>query len=255
MGERASYEAGTFSWTDLATSDPDGAKAFYGELFGWSFEDMPTGEGSPPYSMAILGGHSVCALYGSDQGPPAWLSYVTVQSADSAAARAAELGGSLVQEPFDVFDAGRMAVAADPAGAVFAVWEARRSPGATLVNGPGVLSLNQLNTNDTDGAVRFYSELFGWRIEEIQGGPQRYWGIHRGESMNGGMMELPRGAGVPPHWLTYFGTEDADEAARRIDTLGGSVAVPPTDVPGGRFLLASDPQGAVFALFAGRFDP
>jgi predicted enzyme related to lactoylglutathione lyase len=68
------------------------------------------------------------------------------------------------------------------------------------------------------------------------------------------MMLLPAGSGAPPHWLVYFGTDDIDAAAERIERSGGTVMVSKTDVPGGQILVAGDPQGAVFGLFAGRFD-
>jgi predicted enzyme related to lactoylglutathione lyase len=123
-----------------------------------------------------------------------------------------------------------------------------------VVNGPGALSLNQLNTSDPEAAQSFYSDLFGWRIEQVSGTETPYWGVYRGERLNGGMMPLPPGAPAPSHWLVYFGTDDVDAAADQISSAGGTVMVPPQEVPGGRILVAEDPQGAVFALLAGRFD-
>jgi predicted enzyme related to lactoylglutathione lyase len=250
MGERTSYTPGTFCWTDLATSDADGAKRFYGELFGWDLEDQALPEGGA-YTVASKDGKTVAALYPlqAEGQPPAWASYVTVESADDAAARAGELGAIVISEPFDVMDIGRMAVVQDPTGAVVCVWEARGTNGAALVNGPGALSLNQLNTSDPQKAREFYEGLFGWRFEEMQGGDQAYWGIYNGDAVNGGMMEQP-----PSMWLVYFGSESVDDDAERIGELGGQVVVPPAPVPGGRILVAQDPQGAMFALFAGRFD-
>jgi uncharacterized protein len=253
MGDRTSYTPGTFSWAELSTTDPDAAKRFYGELFGWEADDQQIPGDGGVYTMLRLDGKDVAALFKGQEGmPTAWASYVTVESADSAATRATDLGGTLMAEPFDVLDAGRMAVLQDPTGAVLSVWEAHGSIGANWVNGPGALSLNQLNTTDPEAAQRFYAELFGWRFEDVSSEETRYWGIYNGEALNGGMMALPADAGpVPSHWLVYFGSEDVDADAGR---LGGQVMVPPTDVPGGRFLVAQDPQGAVFGLFSGRFD-
>jgi predicted enzyme related to lactoylglutathione lyase len=254
MGERTSHTPGTFSWTDLATTDTDGAKRFYTGLFGWDIDDQPI-PGDGVYTMLRRDGKEVAALFEAQEGmPTAWSSYVTVDSADAAAARAAELGGTLMGDPFDVMDAGRMAVIQDPTGAFVSVWEPHGSIGAQFVNGPGALSLNQLNTSDPDAAQRFYADLFGWRTEEVAGGDQPYWGIYNGDRLNGGMMQLPTDAPAPPHWLVYFGSEDVDADAGRIGELGGHVIVPPADVPGGRFLVAQDPQGAVVGVFAGRFD-
>jgi predicted enzyme related to lactoylglutathione lyase len=254
MGERTSHAPGTFSWTDLSTTDPEGAKRFYTGLFGWDFDDRPIPEGGV-YTMLLRDGREVAALFQGQEGmPTVWSSYVTVESADSAAARATELGGSVMAEPFDVMEAGRMAVVQDPTGAVVSAWEPRDSIGASLVNAPGALTLNQLNTSDPERAGEFYGGLFGWRVEQVAGGDQPYWGIYLGDRLNGGMMGLPPGAPMPPHWLVYFGTESVDDDAARIGDLGGQAMVGPMDVPGGRIVVAQDPQGAVFGLFAGRFD-
>jgi uncharacterized protein len=250
MGERTSHAPGTFSWVDLGTSDAAGAKAFYGGLLGWDFEDMPVPD-SPPYSMASIGGRTVAALYGKrdEQAPSAWLSYVTVEDADATAARAAELGATVISEPFDVMEAGRMAVLQDPTGAVFAAWQPKASIGAHLVNEPGALCLNQLNTSDPEAAQRFYGDLFGWTFQGVESGGQAYWGITNGERLNGGMMQSE-----PSSWLAYFTSADVDASVAKLTELGGTVIVPPSPVPGGRIAVAADPQGAVFAFVEGRMD-
>lgn len=254
MGERDRHEHGSFSWTDLTTPDAGAAKAFYGGLFGWDFEDNPV-PGGGVYVMARIGGRAVAALYEDGSRHPAWASYVTVDDADAVTARARELGANVLAEPFDVMEAGRMATLQDPTGAVFCVWEPRQSIGAELVNAPGALTLNQLNnTTDPEAALRFYSELFGWRIEPVPGADIPYWGIYRGERMNGGMMQMSPDSPTPSHWLVYFGIDDIDAAAERIGSSGGGVLVPKTDVPGGQIVVAQDQQDAIFALFAGHFD-
>ena len=271
MGERTSYEPGTFSWTDLGTTDADGAKAFYTGLFGWEPEDAPVGDGQV-YTMLRIGGKSVGALYQSEDVPhPAWLSYVTVEDADAAAARAKELGANVITDPFDVMTAGRMTVLQDPTGAVFAVWQPKESIGAQLVNDPGAMSLNQLNTIDVAAAREFYGELFGWRTEQVSSGEQEYWGLYNGDNLNGGMMPMPdeqAQAGIPSHWIVYFTTTDLDESVAKIEERGGRILLPPLDIPGvssspdaepepggGRIAVAHDLQGAVFALFEGYTDP
>ena len=256
MGERERHDPGSFSWTDLSTPDAQASKDFYGGLLGWEFDDSPIPEeaGGGVYVMARLGGRSAAAMYETSERHPAWASYVTVEDADETAARAGELGASLLAEPFDVMDVGRMSTIQDPTGAVFCIWQPRLSIGAEIVNGPGALSLNQLNTTDPEAAERFYGELFGWRFERVNGSDTPYWGIYRGERVNAGMMQLPGGAPAPPHWLVYFGIDDIEAAAEQIGSAGGTVMIPPQEVPGGRIVVAQDPQGAVFALFAGRFD-
>jgi predicted enzyme related to lactoylglutathione lyase len=253
MGERDKHERGSFSWTDLSTPDAQASKDFYGGLFGWEFEDNPIPDGGV-YVMARLGGRAAAAMFETSERHPAWASYVTVDDADAITARARELGANVLAEPFEVMDVGRMATLQDPSGAVFCVWQPRRAIGAEVVNGPGALSLNQLNTSDPDRAQSFYSDLFGWRIEQVSGTETPYWGIYRGERLNGGMMQLPPDSPAPSHWLVYFGSDDLDAAAGQIGSAGATVVVPPQEVPGGRILVAQDPQGAIFALVAGRFD-
>jgi predicted enzyme related to lactoylglutathione lyase len=254
MGTRDSYEAGTFSWVELATSDADGAKRFYGELFGWDYEDNEVGEGQT-YSMATRDGHHVAGLFGSDQAPPHWTSYVTVRSAEDAAAHAEETGGNVMAEAFDVMDAGRMAVIQDPQGAVFAVWEPKEHPGARLVNSPGSLTWNDLMTSDVAEAAKFYCDMFNWEVAEMEGAPDERMVIRNGERLNGGIAKLPESMDeVPPHWIPYFAVDDADQSAGRIGELGGKVMVEPIEIPAGRLAVASDPQGAVFAIFSGELE-
>jgi hypothetical protein len=265
MGTRESYAPGTFSWVELATSDGEAAKRFYGELFGWDYDDRDMGGGAT-YAMATRDGHHVGALYQSDQAPPHWNSYITVKSADDTARHVADTGGEVISEAFDVFDAGRMAVLKDPQGAVFSVWEPKEHIGAGLVNEPGALTWNDLMTSDVQGAVKFYSDLFGWeaaavtpegRPEDEHADPQEAErvSIRNEERLNGGIAKLPEGMGeAPPHWIVYFSVEDADAAARKIDELGGKIVVGPLEVPAGKLAMAQDPQGALFGIVAGEMD-
>jgi uncharacterized protein len=259
MGERTQYAPGTFSWVDLTTTDQDAARAFYGGLFGWQADDMPAGEGVV-YSMMRVGDAHVAAISPQPQAqreagvPPTWNSYVTVASADDAAAKAAELGGTVHAPPFDVFDAGRMAVVQDPQGAFFMVWEPRRNIGASLVNAPGALVWNELASNDLEGSSAFYSELFGWSIAQFPGSEQVYLAIRNGEASNGGIREATP-PGVPPHWLVYFGVGDLEAAIERVRSLGGAVHAGPIDIQMAQIAIVADPQGAVFALYDGMLEP
>src|SRR6266498_2433832 len=165
MLERDGYLPGVPCWVDTTQPDPDAAVAFYGGLFGWDFEDaMPPG--SPgKYFIARLRGGDVAAVGSQPEGaPPAamWNTYIWVESADDAAANVLAAGGRVVTEPFDVMDAGRMAVFTDPEGAAFCVWQAKQHKGARIVNEPGSLNFNVLNTRDADGAKSFYGSVFGW---------------------------------------------------------------------------------------------
>ncbi len=257
MGERERYEPGTFCWVDLGTVGAAAAKSFYTALFGWDTVDIPMGDAGM-YTVCSLAGRNVCALY--ERGPsfadvpPAWLSYVSVVDADATVARARAAGAANVEEPIDVFDAGRMALIEDPTGAHVAAWQPKDNIGAGVVNVPGALTLNQLNTSDPDRAARFYADVFGWRVVPVGTDQVPYWGIFNGEGLNGGMMTLPPGAG-PPHWMAYFATVDIDATAARVAELGGTVLVAPSAVPSGHIAVVADPQGAAFALYAGNLDP
>lgn len=260
MGERTSYPPGTFCWIELATSDAQGAKAFYQPLFGWEGEDIPVGErGEGTYTLMRLQGRDVCGLYRTDQTPPAWFSFVSVEDADATTARAAGLGATVSMPPFDVEEHGRIAVVADPTGAALALWQPRSHFGARLVNDPGALCLNQLNTTDPEKAEEFYSALFGWRFTPVGDDQQAYWGIFNptpeGDALNGGMMPLPPEATAASHWLCYFTAEHLEASLAQIGASGGTVLFGPMPIPSGRIAGAVDPQGAVFALFAGRVDP
>jgi predicted enzyme related to lactoylglutathione lyase len=168
MGEVASYPVGTFSWVDLGTTDVEGAKAFYGELFGWQTEDMRSSQGS--YTMCRLHGRDVAGIHehAPDDGV-GWGSSISVDDVDRVSARARELGATVLAEPFDVQGAGRTAVLQDPSGAVVSLWQPRGHAGAGLVNEVGTWTWNELVTPDLAAARAFYAELFGWGAQDIPG--------------------------------------------------------------------------------------
>jgi predicted enzyme related to lactoylglutathione lyase len=254
MTEVTRHDHGSFSWAELATSDPDGAKAFYGPLFGWTWVDNPMGPGPEDiYTRLQLDGKDVGALYRmipeqATRGvPPNWLCYVSVASADSAAKKAKELGGTVIAEPFDVMTYGRMAMLQDPAGAMLAVWQAGTHIGAERVNEPGAMCWCELSTRDAARAGKFYTSLFGWGLKT---GDPAYFEIMRGGVPIGGIMSMrPEMEGVPPHWGVYFQVADCDVTAAKATSLGGQVCFGPKDIASvGRFAVLEDPQGAVFSI-------
>jgi predicted enzyme related to lactoylglutathione lyase len=258
MGERKEYSPGTFCWSELATSDQEAAKAFYAGLLGWQADDRPVGDGAY-YSMQLIDGKPVAAIAGQPQQqrdagvPPLWNSYVSVEDADAVAERAEELGAAVHAPPFDVMDVGRMAVIQDPQGAYFMLWQPREHIGASLVNAPGALVWNELQSPDLDESAAFYSDLFGWKVEQAEGMQDTYLMINNGAASNGGMRELTPPS--PPNWLTYFGVHDIDEALATVDELGGSKLAGPIDIQIAKLAVVADPQGAVFALYAGHLEP
>ena len=257
MGERTSHDPGTISWTDLETTDQEGAKAFYGGLFGWEYEDMPVGEGAS-YSMAKLGGRSAAAMSGqraadAEAGvPPHWNVYVTVEDVDASARQVSEAGGQLYAEPFDVFDAGRMAVLADPAGAALSLWQPGTNIGAEIVNVPGAMTWADCASTDPAAAQAFYASLLGWRFEQMSEQPP-YWVIGNGERSQGGLTQPP--AEMPSAWFPYFGVIGLEETMQTARATGGTPFLGPVDVwEDSRFAIMHDPQGALFAIFEGAFD-
>jgi len=258
MGERTKYLPGTFSWVDLNTPDQEGAKAFYSGLFGWAADDRPVTDGVV-YSMQQIGGKSVAAISPQmqdqrEQGvPPLWNSYITVESADEVAARAGELGADVHAPPFDVMDVGRMAVIQDPQGAFFMIWEPKTTIGAELVNAPGAFCWNELYTPDLEGAKSFYGQLFGWEWTQFEQSPDPYFVIMNQGHSNGGIRGLPR-PDMPPHWLVFFATEDIDATMSRAAELGGQEMMAPLDIGIAKVAVLKDPQGAVFALYAGQLE-
>jgi uncharacterized protein len=252
MGERTSHDPGTISWTDLATTDQDAAKQFYGALFGWDYEDLPVDD-ETTYSMAQVSGKNAAAISPqqpseSEQGiPPHWNVYVTVEDVDAASEKAGEAGGNVLAGPFDVMDAGRMSVIADPAGAVLCLWQAKANIGAGIVNVPGALAWADNATTDAEAAQGFYGDLFGWSYDEVSEQPP-YWVIKNGDRSQGGMTVPPEG--VPANWFPYFAVEDVEAAVAKAEEAGGKPFMGPMDVPSGRFALIQDPQGAVFAVLS-----
>jgi predicted enzyme related to lactoylglutathione lyase len=254
VGERTAYTPGAFCWVDLGARDPEAAGAFYAAVLGWEIGPS-AGPETAEYRLCLVDGRSVAGIY-QGQGPaPAWTSYVSVEDADAACARAGELGATVAMGPMQVLDLGRSALLTDPQGAAVAVWEPGTMPGAALVNDAGALTLNQLNTHDVAGSTAFYTGLFGWEVEQVVEDPFPYWGIRNEGWLNGGMMGLPPDNPAPPHWLPYFTVEDVDATDALVVDAGGRVIVPVMPAGEGRILVAMDPQDAAFAVFEGRVDP
>ncbi len=251
------HAPGSFCWIELATSDQAAAKSFYQSLFGWTASDMPMGP-DDFYTMFKLGDRDAGAAYTlrpdqRSQGvPPNWMIYIAVENADTAAARAKQLSGTVLAEPFDVYEAGRMAVIQDPTGAVFSIWQPKQNTGLGVSGEDGTLSWADLSTPDPGRAGKFYAELFGWQMVTGDEDPEHdYIHIKNGEHFIGGVPPArDRAPNTPPHWLIYFHTADCDAFAAKAKQLGASFHLPPTTMENvGRMAVVADPQGAVFALF------
>ena len=243
------HAPGTVTWVDLMSSNPEKARAFYAGLFGWTFEVGPAETGF--YAMAKLGGANVAGVGGQPPGaqmPSAWNLYFATDDVDATVARAKELGGSLVMGPMNIMEEGRLAFLADPTGAHFGLWQARRHTGAQVIDEPGAMVWREVNTPDAAKARDFYGKLFNLEAKKLEG-PMEYWTLHRGDQTVGGVLQMTKEwEGVPPHWMTYFAVPSADAAVQKITELGGKVSVPPFDTPYGRISVVNDPTGAVFSI-------
>ena len=272
MPERDGYIAGVPCWVDTTQPDPDAAAQFYGELFGWEFEDANPAGSQHRYLIARIRGGDVAAVSPPPEGAESgavWSTYIWVDDADEATARARKAGGSVLSEPFDVAGAGRMAVLADPAGAAFCVWQAREHRGARIVNEPGSVNFNVLNTREPEAARRFYGAVFGWTTLDLGSG--EFWTLRAYgdylEELTPGTRKRTADLGAagfedvvaaiapvdddtPAHWGVTFSTDDADATAARTTELGGAVLVPPADAPYSRVTVLRDPQGATFSATA-----
>jgi predicted enzyme related to lactoylglutathione lyase len=243
------YLPGRPCWVDIGSHDIDRAAAFYSGLFGWEISDpMPGGGG---YRMAELRGRPVAGLGPQmNPGPPTWSMYISVADADATADLVTANGGAVLAPPFDIPDVGRMGIFMDTCGAVFSVWQARAHKGVAVAGEHGTLCWAELSTRDTEAPQVFYRAVFGWNANTTAFDQMEYteWQIS-GEGV-AGMMRMGEGwpAEVPPHWEVYFLADDCDATVAAAVELAGTVVVPATDIPPGRFAVLADPNGGMFSI-------
>ena len=280
MPERKGFPPGVPAWIDTAQPEPNATASFYGALFGWEFAERGSVEDGRHYLVASLDGRQVAAVTSPPQGTTAasaWNTHIAVDDADAATTRVRDAGGAIVAGPFDLYDLSRMVWCTDPSGAGFGLWEPRQIAGAETVNAPGTWNFSELNTADVAGATRFYGEVFGWEVDEVDMGAMsgtmvRLPGyadfleqLHPGTKQRHidfgappGFTEcvawfLPLAEGAAPHWSVTFSVADADAVAAKARELGGSVEVEPFDLPLVRSTVVRDPAGARFT--ANAFNP
>jgi uncharacterized protein len=247
------WDSGTPCWVDLGVDDMARARAFYGGLFGWDLQEGPPEAGG--YTMCELGGRQVAGIgakMGPAEMPSVWTTYIASSDADETATKIKAAGGQLMMEPFDVMDVGRMAIATDPAGAVFGVWQARLHTGVGLANEPGALAWNENMSRDFEGNKAFYHAVFGYDYGDMSDAGFKYATLDLGGRPVGGIGELGPEvpAEIPAHWAAYFAVQDTDAAIAKVAELGGAVMRPAWDTPYGRMAALSDDQGAVFSVMS-----
>jgi predicted enzyme related to lactoylglutathione lyase len=255
MPERSSYEPGTPSWVDLTTPDLEGAKRFYGDLFGWTTEPAGDPEQTGGYEMFYCRGKRVAGVgpIMQEGQPPIWSTYFATDDVDALAARVTEFGGTALMEPMDVMEAGRMAFFAHPAGGMFGAWQSGAHTGAELVNEPVSLAWNTLVTRDEAAAAEFLEATLGLRAEVQDFGDGEYTVLMLNGRGVAGLVGPPEGMpeDVPALWGVSFAVEDADATAARAQELGGSLTMTAVDIEGvGRIAGLIDPYGAVFNVAA-----
>lgn len=249
------YETGTPCWVDLSTTHPDDAIRFYTTVFGWGHDAMPTGTGEPYHMFTKDGAHVAACMRQTDDvaaagAPPSWVTYLA-GNADEVAARVPDAGGQVIAPPFDVDGSGRMAIIADPVGAVFGVWQARDHIGAQLVNEPGALTWNEVNTTDMEVSARFLERVFGVETSAVPAVESGYKTFEVRGVPRGGILQMTdEWEGIPPHWMAYFAVDDTDDACAAVEQAGGKVVAAPFDSDFGRMAVVADPQGAVFMVSA-----
>jgi uncharacterized protein len=256
MSEREQYQHGVPCWVAAVHPHPDAAAEFYAQLFGWETEDLMEDESGESYIVCTLRGRDVAALVSPGPAPkppePVWGTHMWVDSADSATARALDVGGTVIAEPFDSPGGGRVAVLADPAGAAFCLWEPQGRHGAQLVNEPSAWAMSMLTTPEPEDAAAFYGEVFGWKTQPF--GPAT---LFRQPGYVGGEPEQPVPRDVvavmapgegPAAWRPDFWVDDIADVVDQATTLGGTTIVPPYDIPNMKQAILTDPQGAPFSV-------
>ena len=279
MPERDGYIPGVPCWADTSQPDPGAAAEFYAGLFGWEFESVMPPDSPGQYLIGRIRGLDVAAVGSIPEGAPQmamWNTYIWVDSADETAAKVRDAGGTVLMEPFDIMDAGRMGVFADPEGAVFCVWQAKQHRGSRIVNEHGSVNFNTLQTRDPEPAKAFYRAVFGWETLDLGGGGMWTlpgYGDHLAQSdpdIRERVSELggptgfedvvaainvirPDQGDMPANWSVTFGVDDADAIAGKAIGLGGKLLMAPFDAPWVRMAVIEDPAGAAF--IASQFVP
>jgi predicted enzyme related to lactoylglutathione lyase len=247
------HPTGAASWVDLATSDVEAARAFYGDLFGWEAQADP---GAGGYAIFNKDGAAVCGvgpLTQPDQ-PIVWSTYFATDNADATATKIELGGGKTLIAPFDVMGQGRMGIFMDPAGAAFGIWQKLSFAGAQVKDEAGSIGWVELMTREPETAARFYGEVLGWTPKAVEMLGSAYTIFWLGDQSVGGMMPMTGDqwpVEVPAHWMVYFEVDDCDASVAKAEELGGLLSVPATTIPGvGRFAVLGDPTGAYFSIIA-----
>lgn len=242
------YPHGTFSWADFFSTDIEKSKKFLVGLFGWTYEDMPTGEGRPDYTMFSLDGKYVAGGSAAfdPKVPSFWSSYITVDNLDDTVKKAKSLGAKVTMPAMDVLDSGRMATIQDPTEAHVSLWQPKKHIGASIINTVGAMCWNELYTRDVGAAKKFFGNLFDWTFETDDTG---YTTIKNNGRANGGIFKITEQmAQMPAMWMVYFTVVNLAESVGKVKELGGKVYMDQKDISVGKIATVADPTGAGMIL-------
>ncbi|MDQ1018523.1 VOC family protein [Streptomyces afghaniensis] len=229
------YAEGVPCWVDAQLPDVEAGKRFYGELFGWTFEDW-----FGPFAQALKDGEPVAALVRKVDGrlPTVWTVYFATPDAAALARRIRAAGGQVVSAPVPAGELGVTALVTDPEGAVFALWQPVEHPGFGKRHEPGTFAWAELYARDTEAANAFYGDLF----QEALFGPDAEPDVGRAPVTDVFPAEMP------PHFLVHFAVEDVPATLEDVTRLGGRIQAPPFATSYGTVAVVTDNQGASFAL-------
>ncbi len=251
------WPEGTPAWVDVMVPDVEVAKTFYSGLFGWEFDQ--TSEEFNSYVTARIGDDAVAGLgpsEGPEAPPPAWTTYLAVDSAGAVADKIAEAGGNVFVPAMEVGSFGSMAIASDPTGSVFGIWQSGEHTGVDRYNEPGALCWNEAMVGDYQAGLDFYAKVFGFTYSDLEGDVDYSLLEVDGATVGGLGTAASIEAGVPPHWRTYFSVADAEAACRQAEVLGGRVIHGPEETgPFGLMATIAGPTGEVFLVNQPPADP
>lgn len=240
-------------WVDLSTSDASAARDFYAKLFGWKVEVNPDPQYGG-YALAKIGGKDVAGIGPKQMAeqPSAWMVYIGTPDVEDTVKKAQAAGGNVIVAPMSVGDQGKMAIIQDPSGGVIGVWQSQAMTGAQVIDQPNTMGWAELNSRGVEKAKPFYKKLFGWTEKKTppSGDNPEYTEFQiAGKSVAGAMEMNPMvPQEVPSYWMVYFNVDDVDKAFKKTIDAGAKEMLAPQDMPGGRFAIVSDPQGASFGL-------
>ncbi|MEV8424636.1 VOC family protein [Streptomyces niveus] len=244
---------GTPCWVSLMVHSLGTTREFYGALFGWTFVTVPGAQQFGPYVRAVLDGKEVAGIGELAPGrrmPLAWTTYLATDDADATAEAIRGCGGTVGVGPLDAGEEGRLAMASDPVGAVFGIWQARAHTGTAVAGPHGTPVWNELVTREAAWVSTFYRSVFGYDLEATDESGEDVVTLRLDGRAVATLHGVGEGLGPirASHWMTYFAVGDPDATARRVVELGGHVIEPPWETAAGRVATLADPEGAVFSV-------